>query len=60
MQGERSQKPTDAARAWLEGVGGNLIVGEGKLKSVKVSKKGNRITLVLKRRKAGKQDQPTA
>jgi hypothetical protein len=38
-------------RTWLEGVGGNLFVGEGKLKSVKISRKGNKLTLVVKKNK---------
>jgi hypothetical protein len=63
MQDEKALKTTDAAslRAWLEGVGGNLFVGEGKIKSVKISKKGNKLTLVVKKntKKAKMASQPT-
>ncbi len=53
MQDEKAPDSGDAARmrAWLEGVGGNLYVGEGKLKSVKISKKGTKLTLVVKKKK---------
>jgi hypothetical protein len=53
MQDGKKPEATDAARmrTWLEGVGGNLFVGEGKLKSVKISRKGNKLTLVVKKNK---------
>ncbi|WP_281806155.1 hypothetical protein [Methylocystis echinoides] len=53
MQDEKAPETGDAARmrAWLEGVGGNLFLGEGKLKSVKISKKGTKLTLVVKKKK---------
>jgi hypothetical protein len=64
MQDKKGLEAPDAARmrAWLEGVGGNMFIGDGKLKSVKISKKGNKLTLVVKKgRKKGKVvGQPTA
>ncbi|WP_363345829.1 hypothetical protein [Methylocystis echinoides] len=53
MQDEKGLETPDVARmrAWLEGVGGNIFVGDGKLKSVKISKKGNKLTLVVKKNK---------
>ncbi len=53
MQDEKALETTDASRmrAWLDGVGGNISIGAGKLKTVKVSKKGNKLTLVLKKNK---------
>ncbi len=53
MQDEKALETGDAARmhAWLEGVGGNVFIGEGKLKSVKISRKGNKLRLVIKKGK---------
>ncbi len=53
MQDEKALETADASRmrAWLEGVGGNIFIGEGKLKAVKISKKGNKLTLVVKKNK---------
>jgi hypothetical protein len=63
MQDEKAIETTDAARmrVWFEDVGGNLFVGDGKLKSVKISKSGNKLTLVVKKnKKKGKiANQPT-
>ncbi len=64
MQDEKALETGDAARmrAWLEGVGGNIFLGEGKLKSVKVSKKGNKLRLVVKKKSKKKDkgvNQPT-
>jgi hypothetical protein len=51
MKVEKTLEGADTARmrAWFEGVGGNIFVGEGRLKLVKVSKKGNKLTLVVKK-----------
>ncbi len=38
-------------RAWIENLGGNLASGACRLKSVKVSKGGKKLTLVLKKKK---------
>ena len=53
MQDENAVETDDAARmrAWLEGVGGNVVVGEAKLRSVKISKTGNKLTIVVKKSK---------
>jgi hypothetical protein len=63
MKVEKTLEGADTARmrAWFEGVGGNIFVGEGKLKLVKVSKKGNKLTLVVKknRKKDKVASQPT-
>lgn len=37
--------------AWLEDVGGSFFIGEGKFDTVKISKNGNKLTLVVKKRK---------
>lgn len=64
MQEEKAPETADALRmrAWLEGVGGNIFIGEGKLKSVKISRKGKKLTLVVKRnkKKVKGANQPTA
>lgn len=41
-------------REWMEGLGGNLANGACELKSVKVSKRGKKLTIVLKKRKQPK------
>jgi PDZ domain-containing secreted protein len=48
---------TDAARLrdWMDSVGGNVYPGSSTLKSVKESKDGDKITIVLKRQKEKKQ-----
>ena len=53
MPDNAPQKMTDAERmrAWMEDIGGSLLVGEGKVKSVKISKSGNKLTLVMKKKK---------
>lgn len=53
MQDEKALETADASRmrTWLDGVGGNIFIGEGKLKTVKISKKGNKLTLVVKKNK---------
>jgi hypothetical protein len=53
MQNEKALENAAAARmsAWLEGAGGNIFVGDAKVKSVKISKKGNKLTLVVKKSK---------
>lgn len=42
---------------WLESVGGQIQTGAAKLKSVKLSKDGDKITLVIKR-KTKKEENP--
>jgi len=48
---------TDAARLrdWMDSVSGNVYPGSSTLKSVKESKDGDKITIVLKRQKEKKQ-----
>jgi hypothetical protein len=64
MQDENAVETDDAARmrGWLDGVGGNVVVGEAKLKSVKISKTGNKLTIIVKksRKKKKSQEQRTA
>jgi hypothetical protein len=38
-------------REWMDSLGGNVATGACKLKSVKISKKGAKLTIVLKKRK---------
>lgn len=50
---ERQQDVTDDAarmRTWLEDVGGAISLGDVRLKSAKVSKNGNKLTLVIKKK----------
>jgi hypothetical protein len=51
MNDKKTPVATDAElmSEWIEGVGGNIHIGAAKIKSVKVSKKGDRLTLVIKR-----------
>jgi hypothetical protein len=59
IQEEKALETQDAARmrAWLEDVGGNIFLGEGRLKSAKVSKKGDKLTLVVKKGKKKKKNE---
>jgi hypothetical protein len=54
MQDNAPQKMTDAERlrAWMDDIGGSLFVGDGKVKSVKMSKSGKKLTVVMKKKKA--------
>jgi hypothetical protein len=36
-------------KRWIDAVGGNISLGEGTLKSLKVSKDGDKLTVVLKK-----------
>lgn len=50
---ERQQDVTDDAarmRTWLEDAGGAISLGGVRLKSVKVSKNGKKLTLVIKKK----------
>ena len=38
-------------RYWMDSLGGDVTTGACKLKSVKISKKGKRLTIVLKKKK---------
>ena len=63
MQDIRPEETSDPARVskWMEEIGGSVFVGQGKLKSVKISKSGNKLTLVVKKKKkikAKKQNKP--
>jgi hypothetical protein len=54
MQDKRPEETSDHARlsAWMEDIGGSVFVGQGKLKSVKISKSGNKLTLVVRKESA--------
>jgi hypothetical protein len=41
-------------RRWIDAVGGNIFLGESTLKSVEVSKDGDKLTIVLKKNKQKK------
>ena len=41
-------------RGWLGGVGVNIIIGDSNLKSTKVSKDDDKLTIVLKKKKQKK------
>jgi hypothetical protein len=41
-------------KRWIDAVGGNISLGEGTLKSLKVSKDGDKLTVVLKKNKQKK------
>jgi len=51
MQDKRPEQTTDASllSAWMEDIGGSVFVGQGKLKSVEISKSGDKLTLVIKK-----------
>jgi hypothetical protein len=40
----------EMASEWLQSIGGEFRIGAGKLKSAKLSKKGDRLTLVIKKK----------
>ena len=40
----------DSLRDWMDAVGGSLYLGESEFKSIKVSKDGDKLTLVLKKK----------
>jgi hypothetical protein len=54
---EKPDEMTDAARLrdWMDSVSGNVYPGTSTLKSVKESKDGDKITIVLKRQKEKKE-----
>jgi hypothetical protein len=57
MADEKPDERTDAARLrdWMDSVSGNVYPGTSTLKSVKESKDGDKITIVLKRQKEKKE-----
>jgi hypothetical protein len=44
----------DRLREWMDAVGGSLYLSESECKSIKVSKDGDKLTIVLKKRKQKK------
>ena len=44
---------------WIDAVGGNISLGESTLKSVKESKDGDKLTIVLKKKKQKKTNKKT-
>lgn len=52
----RNKKKADdeRMRGWLGGVGGNIFIGDSNLKSTKVSKDDDKLTIVLKKKKQKK------
>lgn len=56
MSSEKQSEITDIERLhqWMEAVGGSVFPGESTLKSVKNSKDGDKITIVLKKKKQKK------
>jgi len=57
MADEKPDEIADAARLrdWMDSVAGNVYPGTSTLKSVKESKDGDKITIVLKRNKEKKE-----
>ena len=53
MSDKKPDEMTDVERLrqWLDAVGGNIFLGEGELKSVEKSKDGDKLTIVLKKKK---------
>ncbi len=45
---------TELLHRWIDAVGGNISLGESTLKSVKESKDGDKLTIVLKKKKQKK------
>jgi|WetSurMetagenome_2_1015567.scaffolds.fasta_scaffold1297084_1 hypothetical protein len=56
---KKTPAATDAERLtdWMEGLGGQIDLGAGKIKSLKLSKKGDRLTLVIKKKASEKKRQ---
>jgi len=53
------EKPDDEVlRGWMESVAGSVYLGASLLKSVKKSKDGDKITIVLKKKKLKKSADP--
>ncbi len=51
----------DLLREWMSKVGGGISIGESKLKSAKVSKSGDKLTIVLKKKsQKSKAEKPSA
>jgi hypothetical protein len=53
MVDKKSDETTNIERLhrWMETVGGSLFQGDSELKSVKESKDGDKLTIILKKRK---------
>ncbi len=63
MANKNSDDMADIERLhrWMDAVGGNISLGESLVKSVEESKDGDKLTIVLKKRKQRKaSDQPKA
>jgi hypothetical protein len=61
MQDKRPEQTADASllSAWMEEIGGSVFIGQGKLKSVEISKSGDKLTLIIKK-KSVKENEPIA
>jgi|APFre7841882630_1041343.scaffolds.fasta_scaffold666927_1 hypothetical protein len=56
MSDKKSEEISNIERLhrWMEAVGGNLFPGDSELKSVKESKDGDKLTIILKKKKQKK------
>ena len=56
MTKKKPDEQTDLQRVheWFNGVGGNILLGASTLKDVETSKSGNKLTIVLKKKKPAK------
>ena len=61
MADKNSDEITEIERLhrWIDAVGGNISLGESTLKSVKESKDGDKLTIVLKKKKQKKTNKKT-
>jgi len=51
---ESDKTEAEILQQWIEAVGGSISLGESLLKSVEVSKRGDKLTIVLKKKKQKK------
>lgn len=50
----REKNEAEIVQAWMEAAGGSISLGESLLKSVEVSKNGDKLTVVLRKNKPKK------
>jgi hypothetical protein len=51
---ESDKTEAEILQQWIEAVGGSISLGESLLKSVEASKRGDKLTIVLKKKKQKK------
>jgi hypothetical protein len=51
---DKEQTEAEILQQWIETVGGSISLGDSLLKSVEASKRGDKLTIVLKKKKQRK------